>query len=103
MVIFPEKVAERKKRITKEKHGISHKFTWVKMKEYLGKVNTDRIEKAIVGTGQHGKLGLLDETKKLMVEKEIDPVEHEAPRAIDHFKNREEPREKKLGTFHVIC
>lgn len=27
VVIFPEKVAERKKRITKEKHGTSHKFT----------------------------------------------------------------------------
>lgn len=103
VVIFPERVAKRKKRITKEKHGTSHKFTREEMEEYLEKVGTDQIEKVIVGTGQYGKLGLLDEAKELLEERGIEIVEAKTPKATRLFSEGETPRGQKLGIFHVTC
>lgn len=103
VVIFPERTAERKKWITKEKHGTSHKFTREEMEEYLEKVDTDRIEKTIVGTGQYGKLGLLDEAKELLEERGIEIVEAKTPEAARLFSEGEKPRGQKLGIFHVTC
>lgn len=103
VVIFPSRIERRKKWITKDEHGTSHKFTRKEMEEYLRKVDTDQIEVVVVGTGQYGRLGLLDEAKKLLEEKGIEVVELKTPEAAKQFERREEPRERKLGIFHVTC
>lgn len=103
VVVFPTKVVDRKKWITKNKHGTSHKFTREEMQEYLEKVNPEEIETIIVGTGQYGKLGLLDETKRLLKEKNIEPVELKTPEAIKRYDSKEKSKKRKIGIFHVTC
>lgn len=103
VVIFPGEIVERKKWITKDKHGTSHRFTREEMEEYLEKVDTEDIETVIVGTGQYGKLGLLDEAKKLLKEKNIEVVELKTSAAIKRFNALSESKEKNIGIFHVTC
>ncbi len=103
VVIFPDKIEERKKWITKDKHGTSHKFTKEEMEEYLQKANTDKIKTLIVGTGQYGKLGLLPETRELLEELGIEVKELETPEAVKYFIDIGESREEKLGIFHITC
>ncbi|KXB03218.1 hypothetical protein AKJ47_02670 [candidate division MSBL1 archaeon SCGC-AAA261G05] len=103
LVIYPNAIEERKKWITKEKHGTSHMFTRKEMEEYLKNVEPEEIEVVVIGTGQYGKLGLLDEAKKLLEENEIEAVELKTPKAVERFEEGEEPRSRKLGIFHVTC
>lgn len=103
VVIFPDKIEKRKKWITKEKHGTSHKFTCEEMEEYLKRVDTDEMEVVVVGTGQYGRLGLLDEVKELLDEKGIKAVEMKTPQAAERFTEGKESRDQRLGIFHVTC
>lgn len=103
IVITPSQIERRKKWITKNKHGTSHKFTREEMEEYLGNLEVEDIEIAVIGTGQYGKLGLLKETRELLEEKGIETVERKTPEAIEFFNENKKPRERKLGIFHVTC
>lgn len=103
VVIFPKAIKKREKWITKQKHGTSHKFTREEMEEYLCQVDTDQLEMIVVGTGHYGKLGLLEETKKILKEKEIQFVEYKTPKAIEYYLRSNHPRSKTLGIFHVTC
>lgn len=103
VVIFPKTIKKRKKWITKQKHGTSHKFTREEMEEYLHQVDTDQLEMIVVGTGHYGKLGLLEETKELLKEKEIQFVEYKTPKAIKYYLRSDQQRSKTLGIFHVTC
>ncbi|KXA91842.1 hypothetical protein AKJ64_04440 [candidate division MSBL1 archaeon SCGC-AAA259E17] len=103
IAIYPDKTGGRKKWITKERHGTSHKFAREEMEEHLEKVDTDQIEKVIVGTGQYGKLGLLDGAEELLVEEGVEIVEVKTPEAARLFSEGETPRGQKLGIFHVTC
>ncbi len=103
IVISPSQIERRKKWITKNKHVTSHTLTREEMEEYLKNIEVDRVEIAIIGTGQYGKLGLLEDTRELLEEKEIEPVERKTPEAAKRFNESEKPREKKLGIFHVTC
>lgn len=104
IVVLPHTKEKRKKWITKEKHGTSHKFTREEMEEYLSEVeNPEQIEVVIVGTGQYDKLRLLAEAEKCLKGKGIRIVQRETPKAIEKFEESDIPREKKIGIFHVTC
>lgn len=103
IVITPDRVKKRKKWITKDKHGTSHKFTREEMEEYLENIETEKVEIVVIGTGQYGKLGLLEETRELLDEKKIEALERKTPEAAKFFNEIEKPRERKLGIFHVTC
>lgn len=103
VVIFPDCIKKRKKWISKEKYGTSRKFTRDEMSEYLGDVKKEDIDILIVGTGQYGKLGLMDEAKELLEEENIEFRELKTPEAIEFFNENKEPPREKIGIFHVTC
>lgn len=103
VVIFPSGVRKRKKWITKEKHGTSHKFTRGEMREYLDRIDSENIDLIIVGTGLYGRLGLLDEAKELLEEREIKAIELKTPEAAKRFEEGKEAKDRKIGIFHVTC
>lgn len=99
IVIFPNKIIRRKKRISKNKHGTSHKFTREEIKEYLDQVDARSIKEVIVGTGQYGKLGLLPETKNYLEEKDIDFEE----KKTEYLVGENIDEGSKLVIIHVTC
>lgn len=63
IVLYPSgKVERRKKKISKQKHGTSHKLDPEELKEYL----TEDFDVLVVGTGMYGKLSLLPESRELI-------------------------------------
>lgn len=103
IVIHDGKILKRKKEISREKHGTSHKLSQEEMGEYLEEVSSGEVETLIVGTGQYGRLSLQDGTKRLLREKDIEAVELKTPEAINRFEGEGGPEGKKLGIFHVTC
>lgn len=103
VVVFPTRIEKRKKWITKNKHGTSHKFTREEMKEYLREIDTDRMKVVVVGTGHYGKLHLLKETEELLKEKDIKAIRARTPEAARIFIQRDEPLNQKFGIFHITC
>ncbi len=99
IVIFPNKIIKRKKWITKEKHGTSHKFTRDEMKEYAEITTPESIDKIVVGTGQYGKLYLLPETKNYLKGKNI---EFELKKTRDLVGEKIDEK-RKLVILHVTC
>lgn len=99
IVIFPEKIIQRKKWITKDEHGTSHKFTRGEMKEYIEREGSEDIDEVIVGTGQYGKLDLLPETKRYLEEKDI---EYELDETSDLVGERID-EQKTIVILHVTC
>lgn len=103
VVIYPKKIEERKKWISKSKHGTSHKFTAEEMEEYLKMGNSEKIEMIIFGTGYYGKLGPLGETKEILKKKNISFIEEETPKAAEVFEKKRETKDGIIGIFHVTC
>lgn len=101
VVIYPQKIEERKKKISKNKYGSGHKFCKEEMEEYLK--NADNIDIVLVGTGQYGVLNLLNETRKMLDDNGIDVIERETPDAIKDFNQRVKTQENIIGIFHVTC
>ncbi len=101
MVVYQDgeerNIIKRKKRITKSKHGTSHKFTRKEMETYLELVDIDDIDKILVGTGQYGELGLLPETKELLDELDIDHVEKKTPELVELSDQLEQ-----IGVIYII-
>ena len=100
IVILPEGIIEREKQISKSKHGTSHKFTKEEMENYLNLINRP-IENVIVGTGQYGKLHLLDETKEMLREKGISWTEMKTTHLVKDTAKFD--RDKSIVIIHVTC
>ncbi len=98
IVIFPDKIIRRKKCITKDKHGTSHKFTRDEMEEYLDQADRS-IKEVIVGTGQYDKLGLLPETKDHLEEKDI----YFEEKRTEDLVGEDLGEGSKLVIIHVTC
>ncbi|MBS3781999.1 MAG: hypothetical protein KGY66_06490 [Candidatus Thermoplasmatota archaeon] len=99
IVVFQNKIIERKKWITKEKHGTSHKFTRDEMEEYIKNEAAQKIDKVVVGTGQYEKLNLLPETKKYLEKKDI---ESELKKTSD-LVGEQIGEERAMLIIHVTC
>lgn len=99
IVAFSNKVIERKKWITKEKHGTSHKFTRDEMEEYIEEVDDEAVDKVVVGTGQYGKLGLLPETREYLEQKDISYKEKNTPDLV----GRDIDESETIVIIHVTC
>lgn len=103
VVVYPDGVEERKKRLSKDLCDTSHEFTKKEMEEYLKKVDTQRLKTVVIGTGQYGRLKLLEETKNFLESKKIESIELKTPEAIERFEKLKKSREQILGIFHVTC
>lgn len=99
VVVGPDGIREREKWISKERQGTSHRFTRQELTEYLE--DAGDVEVVVVGTGQYGRLSLLDEARELLREKDIELVEAKTPRAIKEYERRD--KGITLGIFHVTC
>ena len=100
IVVLPDGIIKREKQISKSKHGTSHKFSEEEMKTYLNVVDRP-IEKVIVGTGQYGKLHLLDETKEMLREKGIVWTEMKTPELVEESSKFD--RDNSIVIIHVTC
>lgn len=97
IVIYPSgKIEKRKKWISKQKHGTSHKFDKEELKEYL----SEEFDVLVVGTGIYGVLSLLPESRELVKGKEI--IEKPTPEAVKIF-NELKDKKRVLGIFHITC
>jgi len=97
IVIYPSgRVGKRKKWLSKNKHGTSHKLDSDELREYL----TEDFEVLIVGTGYYGYLSLLPGSRELVRDKEV----YELPtrKAVELFNELNE-KKRVLGIFHVTC
>lgn len=97
VVIGPDgRVERRKKWLSKDKHGTSHKLDPEELREYL----RDDFDVLIVGTGFYGYLSLLPESRGLVEGKEV----HELPtaEAVELF-NELWRKKRILAIFHVTC
>ncbi len=97
VVLGPDgRVERRKKWLSKEKHGTSHKLDPDELREYL----RDDFDVLIVGTGFYGYLSLLPESRGLVEGKEV----HELPtaEAVELF-NKLWGKKRILAIFHVTC
>ncbi|EEB73857.1 Mth938-like domain-containing protein [Thermococcus sp. AM4] len=97
IVVYPSgRVEKRKKWLSKNKHGTSHKLDPDELMEYL----TEDFEVLLVGTGYYGYLSLLPESRELVKDKEV----YELPtgKAVELFNELNE-KKRVLGIFHVTC
>ena len=97
VVVYPSgRVEKRKKWLSKEKHGTSHKFDPDELREYL----REDFDVLLVGTGFYGYLSLLPESRELVKGKEV--IELPTGKAVEKFN--EMAKEKRiLAVFHVTC
>ncbi|WP_297506007.1 Mth938-like domain-containing protein [Thermococcus sp.] len=97
VVVYPSgKVEERKKWISKRKHGTSHRIDPKELREYL----KEDFDVLIVGTGFYGYLSLLPESRELVREKDV--IELPTKEAVEKF-NELVGKKRVLGIFHVTC
>ena len=97
IVIYPSgKIEERKKWLSKRKHGTSHRLDPDELREYL----SEDFDVLIVGTGAWGKLSLLPESRALVSDREV--VERPTKEAAELF-NELHGKRKVLAVFHVTC
>ncbi|WP_048149085.1 Mth938-like domain-containing protein [Palaeococcus ferrophilus] len=97
VVVYPSgRVERRKKWLSKEKHGTSHKLDPEELKEYL----SEDFDVLVVGTGIYGMLSLLPESRELVEGKEV--VEMPTPEAIKLFNGLKNEK-RVLGIFHITC
>lgn len=97
VVIYPSgRIEKRKKWLSKEKHGTSHKLDPEELGEYL----SEDFDVLIVGTGFYGYLSLLPESRELVRGKEV--IELPTEKAVELFNELWE-KKRVLGIFHVTC
>lgn len=99
IVIFPDRIIERKKWITKDEHGTSHKFTREEMREYIETIGVRSVDKVLVGTGQYGKLSLLPEAREYLEEKSVDYQEKKTTELV----GEQIDEERTMLIIHVTC
>ncbi|AEK73785.1 hypothetical protein GQS_09455 [Thermococcus sp. 4557] len=97
IVIYPSgKIGERKKWLSKNKHGTSHKLDPDELREYL----SEDFDVLLVGTGAWGRLSLLPESRELVANKEV--IERPTGDAVELFNGLWGKR-KVLAIFHITC
>ncbi len=97
VVVYPSgRIERRKKWLSKEKHGTSHKLDPDELREYM----VEDFESLIVGTGFYGYLSLLPESRSLVRGKEV--YELPTAEAVKLF-NEVHRRKRVLAIFHVTC
>ncbi|NJE09493.1 Mth938-like domain-containing protein [Thermococcus sp. MAR1] len=97
IVIYPSgEIERRKKWLSKEKHGTSHRLDPDELREYL----KEEFDVLIVGTGAWGRLSLLPESRKLVANKEV--IEKPTDEAVELF-NELWGKRKVLAIFHITC
>ncbi|WP_297462941.1 Mth938-like domain-containing protein [Thermococcus sp.] len=97
VVVYPSgRVERRKKWLSKEKHGTSHRFDPDELKEYL----KEDFDVLLVGTGFYGYLSLLPESRGLVEGKEV--IEIPTGKAVEKF-NELAGKRRVLAVFHVTC
>ena len=89
-------VKKRKKKLSKEVYGTSHKVSLAEAKFIMNK-NTDMV---IIGNGQYGALELSDEAREYFSKHNCKIRQLQTPDAIREW-NKESG--KVVGMFHVTC
>ena len=89
-------VSKRKKKLSKEKYGTSHKISL----EEARHIFMNGAHQLIIGTGQTGFVELSDEAARFFEEKNCRVTLLPTPQAI---KKWNQATEKTIGLFHVTC
>jgi hypothetical protein len=89
-------VKKRKKKLSKAKYGTSHTVSLDEAKH----IYDEGAKRLIIGTGQHGMLGLSDEAVEYFKGKgcAIDPIP--TPEAAELWNRA---KGQTIGVFHVTC
>jgi hypothetical protein len=90
------KVKKRKKKLSKQRYGTSHKLSLEEAKH----IYEDGCKTLIVGTGQNGMLALSKEAAQFFEQHGCNVILKKTPKAIKEFN---ETTGKKIGVFHVAC
>ncbi len=97
VVVYPSgRVEKRKKWLSKNKHGTSHRFDPEELREYL----KEDFDVLLIGTGAYGMLSLLPGGRKLVKGKEV--IELPTGKAIEKFSELS-GRRRVLAVFHITC
>ena len=92
-------VTKRKKELSKPyKKGVHTPLAPPEIEEILD----ENPEIVIIGSGQYGALPILDETIKLLEEKNIKYIIEKTPKAIEEY-NKLSKEKRVAGIFHVTC
>ena len=98
VVIRPSgKVAKRKKKLSKKKHGTAHRVCAKEMETIIKRRTPSML---VVGTGQTGSLSLGDDAISWLKERGILYRALPTPEAIEVFRRTEG---KKMAFLHVTC
>ncbi len=90
------KVRRRKKALSKEVYGTSHKLSLAEVLELY----RSKAERLIIGTGQEDQVRLSQEAADFLAEHKVQTTLLPTPKAIKEW-NRAEG--KVLGLFHITC
>lgn len=89
-------IVKRKKKLSKTLHGTSHKLSG----EEMAFVFEEGAELLVIGTGQYGRIELMDNAAAYLRERGCDVVLQKTPEALVTFNQAPGP---KIGLFHVTC
>jgi hypothetical protein len=90
------KVKKRKKRLSKERYGTSHKVSL----EEAQHIFREGAKRLIIGTGQSGLLELSDEAARFFQKNGCRADLLPTPEAVDAWNASDGP---VIGMFHVTC
>ncbi len=90
------KVAKRKKKLSKELYGTSHKISLAEAEHII----EQGAEKLLIGSGMFDRVHLSDEAASLFDEKGIEVSFAATPKAMKMWN---EESGKLIGLFHVTC
>lgn len=90
------KVKKRKKKLSKEVYGTSHKVSLAEA-EYIMDKGAEMI---IIGNGQYGALEISDEAREYFIKKNCQVRQLQTPDAIDEWNKKSG---KVVAMFHVTC
>jgi hypothetical protein len=89
-------IEKRKKKLSKEVYGTSHKISLAEAKHIYEK----GAEKIIIGTGQIGYVELSKKAKKFFEEKDVEARLRRTPKAIKLWNKS---KGRVIAMFHVTC
>jgi hypothetical protein len=90
------RVKKRKKRLSKEVYGTSHKISL----DEIRYVYQEGCEGIVIGTGQYGIAHLSDEALEFLDRKGCKTILKATPEAIREWNGK---KGKWLGLFHITC
>jgi hypothetical protein len=96
LICLDGKVSKRKKKLSKEVYGTSHKISLAEA-EFIFE---DGAKTLIIGGGQFGRVRLSPEAIDYFRERNCQVKIHPTPKAITAWNNSEG---KTIGLFHITC